>query len=895
MRNVKKPVSLLLIMAMLIGVICVAPFSVSAANTWDPANGVYNISTEADLFAFRDALNADNDFYGCEINLCNNIEISQGTTYESASIQNYGGQAYFFGTFNGHDHTISNLNMVSPGITVSFLPNLGYATIKNLTLSDVTIANGKTYNAAFAARSLAESKIINCHLTGHCLIQSDPNLGSSGNNYTAGIIAQNTGDTFEIIDCSVGEDVTIIGTTNVASNRIAAGILAYIGSDQNNTLISNCVNRANVESSYAASGIVGIINNQSSNSLTIDDCINYGNITSPSLGNGTKYFAGILAKGAPGATVYIDRCANHGDITVGGSSSSGSGGIAGEVACCCLQNSYNTGTVTASDANMVGGIVGQFRTDQIVEPVYTGGTVTVYNPDQYNSMVNCYNTGSVIGGTTDYVGGLCGALQDTSSTSAHSTIVNAYNFGTVSGGDKAGNICAYIESTYVSNTYLPYGTQFIEIDYILPGSADITSSIGYFTSANTDGIIYPATKTIGQSEVISGTPLTGNLLQTLNKWVSDKNAELEADGNNYRYLTWKMTNPASEDGSKGVTVHPMFGVLVEQTLNFHVNEPNAADRLFRVYNGDASTAGAEDTTDYTFTNGGVTAFYDIPAFAGDDYVFAGWYYNSTNGTIDGNTPFEFGSAVPAGVTDVYAHWIAVGTVEKDSDDQKILPNNATTYSGFELFGVQIRPEDKRDLNQEKKMPGGLRYVTSISESLLSSVDALSTQTVNGNKVEYGFVTAKEDTVEAAITKINKDNPGAINKNTYKLQYRGTNVNGVDTIMDNLTQEERATANNFRYVTNVDCTSKVKGYGGNATIKMDHFNSDNNYRLATFVVTYDNASDSNKNIIARAYMRYYDANGLLRTFYNDYDGTYGGCSANYDDINTLLANNNNGIG
>ena len=45
---------------MLISVICVAPFSVAAVNnTWNPSGGVYDISTEDDLFAFKNSLETD--------------------------------------------------------------------------------------------------------------------------------------------------------------------------------------------------------------------------------------------------------------------------------------------------------------------------------------------------------------------------------------------------------------------------------------------------------------------------------------------------------------------------------------------------------------------------------------------------------------------------------------------------------------------------------------------------------------------------------------------------------------------------------------------------------------------------------------------------------------------
>lgn len=335
--------------------------------------------------------------------------------------------------------------------------------------------------------------------------------------------------------------------------------------------------------------------------------------------------------------------------------------------------------------------------------------------------------------------------------------------------------------------------------------------------------------------------------------------------------------------------------IPDTSLKFHVNEPNAEDKYFRVYNAVPSIdyGDVEDTKEtYTFSDSGVEAFYDIPAFAEDDYVFAGWYYD-TDGTTDGDIPFEFDSEIPANLSDVYAHWIPVGTVSKDADDDKVLPSGMSDkYSGFGLFGVQIRPEAQFDYNMGEYYYGGLRFVSSISESLLSDIDDLSTKKVGNNKVEYGYVTAAKDTIDAVVG----DERMHINPSTYKIQYKGKNVNGVDTLLDTASSDERKTPNNFRYVTNVDCTSKYdsgngKVYGNNPRVKIDHKNF-SGYRLMTFVVNYtgENAeSDKGKDVVARAYIRYYDANGLLRTFYNDYGGTnvYGGCSTSFNTVKNAI--------
>ena len=90
---------------------------------------------------------------------------------------------------------------------------------------------------------------------------------------------------------------------------------------------------------------------------------------------------------------------------------------------------------------------------------------------------------------------------------------------------------------------------------------------------------------------------------------------------------------------------------------------------------------------------------------------------------------------------------------------------------------------------------------------------------------------------------------------------------------NTTGAVREVDKDFRFITNVDCTSKQgQGTKNNnpGVVLYDHRNFEE-YRLYTLVVTYEGKSASNKGdkIAARAYIRYYDANGKLRVFYNTY--------------------------
>ena len=318
---------------------------------------------------------------------------------------------------------------------------------------------------------------------------------------------------------------------------------------------------------------------------------------------------------------------------------------------------------------------------------------------------------------------------------------------------------------------------------------------------------------------------------------------------------------------------------------FHENNPEINDKnvVFKIYepldlNGDKS----------------ITHFYDIPKWAGDEYVFGGWFHNADySKTPNETTPANFENDKYPNRGDgedyhLYAKWIKVGTVSKDSDDANILEGN---YRGFGLAGVQIRDAKMWDSNYNNadgtgSTPGGMRFVTSLKESLLSDIDALSEKTITTDEgtvnVEYGYAVGTEDNINAFINHYKDSIPDT---SKYKLQYKGLNVNGVNTLRkdengNDLPKDELNVDNDYRYITNVNCTRGTTNSMG--TIKDDHRNF-TNYRLYTLVVTYDNEPENKiKKIDARAYIRYYDANGKLRVFYNNYSGNryFGGCMCSF---------------
>ena len=299
--------------------------------------------------------------------------------------------------------------------------------------------------------------------------------------------------------------------------------------------------------------------------------------------------------------------------------------------------------------------------------------------------------------------------------------------------------------------------------------------------------------------------------------------------------------------------------------NYHINNTDIANTT--TYGGDdIFTSYVEAATGEEIKVGDtIRRCYTIPEVKADKnnscpYIFKGWYYDQEN---DNDThPVKFGTDKYA--KDIYAHWIKVDDVDKDAEDTNELPAGYTKYGGFDLCGVQVRKERTIDSNfGGESMPGGLRFVTSLSKDVVNKINA-----IKPNNIEYGYVAT------------NQDKEGWINYHNNvgrKLQYVSDGDNGINT------SETATDENYFGFATNVVCTSKQSnGTGG--VVREDH-RSYGDYLLYTLVVTYegDDGTGYEKNVLARPYIRYKDANGLDRVAYSEYRGnsnTLGGCYTSY---------------
>lgn len=347
---------------------------------------------------------------------------------------------------------------------------------------------------------------------------------------------------------------------------------------------------------------------------------------------------------------------------------------------------------------------------------------------------------------------------------------------------------------------------------------------------------------------VNGVPkyLTGHLW-SYETDVSNVNPTREG----YKFLGWYDENDApvesiGADVHQDVTLYAKWEKVFKVT--FHANNDDIGYDVFRTYYENGANISDENAY-FLNADGTLDSFYDIPEFeylTHNNYVFKGWYDENGN-------PINYKEKYTED-TDLYAQWIKVENVDKDEADTKLYDNSGK-YPGYDLLGVQVRDIEKESADHYGEAGTGLRFVTVLSNDVYKQINALSTKNASG--AEYGYVLAKTATAKkyAGDTK------------DYELQYKGANVNGKDT----------TTA--YKYVQNSKCSGVT-----------DHFGDDNTaYRLYTTVVTYkglegDALSQAHsQQLLARSYIRYTDANGLLRTHYNNYTGTntYSGCSASFD--------------
>jgi hypothetical protein len=359
-----------------------------------PQDDLYVVNNAAQLAWVGEQVRKGNDFEGKSVVLTTDIDLD---SQEWTPIGNNNDP--FRGSFDGRNHTISNLKVTQSnyaglfGAISSKVPTQTVR-IRNLKIKNVQIT-GADYAGALAAYTRvytgAGIQIDNCTASGEITdgdemggllgfiyggdnksnieinnVISKVNVSVNRSGSGGGIVGR--------IRCEDLNENTYNGTISVKNcnyNGSVSGISGWIGGiagkaqidNLGEVVIEHCKTEGKVSFSSTgdAGGIVGYL---FGSKAKIKSCVNYTSVT------GNNYYSGGIAGQCDDGV--IEQCCNEGDIL---SNIIGAvyGGIVAEIDGGEIRNSYNTGDILKSDYLIAypGGIIGENR----------------------GKLVNCYNIG----------------------------------------------------------------------------------------------------------------------------------------------------------------------------------------------------------------------------------------------------------------------------------------------------------------------------------------------------------------------------------------------------------------------------------------------------------------------------------------------------------------------
>lgn len=361
-----------------------AVFASGAGTETEP----YLIANASQLAAFRDAVNAGNDYAGEYIALGSDVDLEDAEwtpigagTRKSSGIAE--GSTPFAGTFDGAGHVISGLKIASTqsaDFAIGLFGILDGATVKNLTVADAEV-------------TVPQSEL-------------------------AGILCG-----------MMANDATASGVSVSGSVSGKAGVGGIAGRMTLSGTIENCENSASVAAADGvgnAGGIVGAAYYTTpTGRMAVTGCRNSGSIS------GTDCIGGIAGLSA----AFVSNCENSGAIA---GTSYSVGGIVGE------QKNYgavsgctNSGAVSTSNAGAygIGGIVGWARYD---------GAAPAYAASAPITVTGCANSASVQGGSC--AGGIVGTFYNAGTVSG-----NANTAASIASSNFAGGIVGNLQNADISS------------------------------------------------------------------------------------------------------------------------------------------------------------------------------------------------------------------------------------------------------------------------------------------------------------------------------------------------------------------------------------------------------------------------------------------------------------
>lgn len=252
----KLPKRLLSFAVALVMVLSMVPFGgLDAFAAEEETSYDLAISSADALKAFADEVNQGNSYEGKTVVLANDIDMS----YSAVVIGTKANP--FKGTFDGQNHTVSNLTVYEDGSESDYFADsddcIGLfgcintpAVIKNVTVHDPYLV-GSSYVGGIVGMAYT-GRIENCHVTGEIDIEGFYMVGGiTGHGYA------------KISDCSVigeaGWDYSYVGASYKESDLEGDNVGGIVGHNAENNDITNCtVENITVSGTRKVGGIVGI-------------------------------------------------------------------------------------------------------------------------------------------------------------------------------------------------------------------------------------------------------------------------------------------------------------------------------------------------------------------------------------------------------------------------------------------------------------------------------------------------------------------------------------------------------------------------------------------------------------------------------------------------------------
>ena len=368
----------------------------------------------------------------------------------------YGNYDAFFGSFDGQNHTISNLyengsdaqglfgvanvitvkNLTVTGtITTTSgycggicgLAYNGYAKFENCT-SNVTIPSCKYATGGILGASSTNMKGV--------YIKSCKNLGNitSTDHGIGGILGQ-------IESNGAGAYIEACENHGYLSGQVTGGIFGYAMNVSNGVIIKSCNNTGGINGNYAGGILAEAFGG---NGIIVESSENHGTVTS----NG-EYAGGIVGYLSGVNIIDIEDCSNTANVI----STNFTGGYIGySSGVTIVKNGKNNGQVKGS---MAGGVVGYANSTSVIEKIentgnvegsiYTGGLIGYTGQTFF--IDECINRGKITLASSNYCGGAVGYGSGDNAK----FIENTYNYGEIVSSGYTGGLVGWTSNITIQH------------------------------------------------------------------------------------------------------------------------------------------------------------------------------------------------------------------------------------------------------------------------------------------------------------------------------------------------------------------------------------------------------------------------------------------------------------